>query len=165
MSSPSPSDRAATARVLRRALRGTCPACGLGEIFVRGYHNRNRCDACGWYFERGPGHWIGGSEINMFVTFWVASSLFLVLNWLVGFSWVSLVLAAAFTTGFALAIHRPCRSLFFALDYLIDPRLDASHGEGGDDGHDGPDVPPAPPPPGLHGRVPGGGDRAGRVTP
>ena len=166
MPPPSPPDRAATSLVLRRALRELCPACGLGKIFISGYANHDRCDACGWYFERGPGHWIGGSEINMFVTFWVASSLFMALTWWVGFSWVTLVLAAVFTTGFALAIHRRCRSLYFAFDYLVDPTIDASHGPGSDDADDddrgSPDPPPGPIVPSLLADLPGGGARADR---
>jgi hypothetical protein len=121
-------------------------------VFIAGFRHRQRCPDCGWLFERGPGHWIGGSEINMFVTFWVASSVFLAINWFVGFSWISLVLAAAFTTGFALLIHRPCRSLYFAFDYLIDPEIDASHGGGDRGDDDARDSPPGPlPRPQAHG--------------
>jgi uncharacterized protein (DUF983 family) len=145
-------------------MRGACPACGLGSIWIAGFRSRHRCDACGWFFERGPGHWIGGSEINMFVTFWVASSVFLVLNWFVGFSWVSLVLAAAFTTGFAFLIHRPCRSVYFALDYIIDPTIDLSHGEGEGDDDGGGDPPPPPLPPGLTHGAPDGSLRGDRIS-
>ena len=146
-------------------MRGTCPACGLGRVFHHGFRSEKHCDACGWFFERGPGHWVGGSEINMVITFWASCITFISLNSLVGFSWVSLVLAAAFTITFSLLIYRPSRCVFFAFDYLIDPRIDASHGDEGRGGEPAPDAPAGPPAPPVRPGVPGGGSRAGQGSP
>jgi uncharacterized protein (DUF983 family) len=141
-----------------RALRGKCPACGLSPVFLARFRSERRCDACGWFFERGEGHWIGGSEINMIATFWTACPLFIGANVAFGFSWISLVLAGAFTVAFSLAIYRPSRCLFIAFDYLVDPRYDPSDGgPGGDPDH--PDHPGVPP---LGTRAPEGGNFASR---
>jgi len=158
MSLSHPPVRAPASQALLRALRGTCPACGLGRVFHTGFVSEKRCDACGWWFERGPGHWVGGSEVNMLLTYWAACITFITLNVVVGFSWVSLVLAGAFTIGFSLLIYRVSRCLFFALDYLIDPQLDASHGEA--DGDDGASPPEAPLAPTLTPGAPAGDGRA-----
>jgi len=141
-----PSDRVSAWRALSRALRGVCPACGLTRVFLHRFRSERRCDACGWWYERGPGHWIGGSEINMIVTYWTTCLIFITANLIVGFSWISLVLAGGFTIAFSVAIYRPSRGLFIALDYLVDPHYDPTEGEDDAPGnpHAGPGVPPLP---------------------
>jgi uncharacterized protein (DUF983 family) len=158
----SPSPRVSVLRALSRALHGRCPACGLSRVFIDRFRSERRCDACGWWFERGEGHWIGGSEINMIATFWTACPLFIAVNLAFGLSWLSMVLAGAFTVGFSLAIYQPSRCLFIAFDYLVDPRYDPRDGggDGGDDGPGGPDSGPRIPPLGT--RAPEGGNFASR---
>jgi uncharacterized protein (DUF983 family) len=41
--------------VLRRGLRGRCPQCGEGPLFVRWITAYERCSACGLQFERNYG--------------------------------------------------------------------------------------------------------------
>jgi len=154
-----PLHRASVWRALSRALHGLCPACGLSPVFLHRFQSERRCDACGWLFERGDGHWIGGSEINMIVTFWTACPLFIAASLTLGFSWGILVLAGAFTVAFSLAIHRPSRCLFIAIDHLFDPRPDPS--DDGGDGPGGPATRPGVPPPQR--RVPGDGGHTSRA--
>jgi len=144
MQPPPPPIRVSVWRALSRALHGTCPACGLAPVFRHRFRSERRCDACGWWFERGAGHWIGGSEINMIATYWAACITFISASAFFGFSWVLLVLAGAFTIAFSLAIHRPSRCLFIACDYLVDPLYDPTDGddEGPEDPPPGPGVPP-----------------------
>ena len=108
-------------QVLRRALKLTCPVCGRGRMFRRGMRRAERCSACAWRFERCEGHWVGGSELHMLITFGVGALCVLpvVLFGRVG-PW-TLALAAVVHTTFSLAIYRWSRSLFLALDYLLDP--------------------------------------------
>ncbi len=133
MTPVSPPHRAPVRRALGRALRGRCPACGLGHVFEHGFVRATRCDTCGWLFERGRGHWIGGSEINMIVTYWAACLTFVTITLVWGSSAFTLAAAGAFTVGFSLLIHRPCRCLFVALDHLIDPAPDPSEDTREDD--------------------------------
>lgn len=122
---PSPTLRTA----LTRALRERCPECGEGRVFrSHPFQNEDDCDECGWAFERGPGHWLGGSEINMLLTFplGIAVSLPLVLM-TSGSAW-SLALGAVLTVTLSLLTYRRSRCLFFALDHLLDPVPDRSSG-------------------------------------
>jgi len=158
---PEPSHRVSGWRAFVRALRGLCPARGLSKVFVHRFRSERRCDACGWVFERCEGHWVGGSEINMIVTFWTACPLFIAISLTFGLGWITLVFAGAFTVAFSLAIHRPSRCLFIALDHLVDPRLDPS--EGGGDRRSAPlDPPDRPDLPLRLARTPDDGSRASR---
>ena len=130
-------------QVLRRALKLTCPVCGRGRMFQRGMRRAERCSACAWRFERCEGHWVGGSELHMLITFGVGTLCVLPVVLLTRFSPWTLALAAVVHTAFSLAIYRWSRSLFLALDYLLDP----SDGSGGDDrDRDVLYSPPDPPP-------------------
>ena len=54
---------------LVRGLRLRCPSCGAGHVFARGLQTAQECGGCGWRFERCPGHWVGGNEVNLLVAF------------------------------------------------------------------------------------------------
>jgi uncharacterized protein (DUF983 family) len=145
---PPPTD--VTLRVaLARAFRERCPRCGQGAVFETAFRGRERCDVCDWLLERGPGHWVGGTEVHMILCFflglafsgaaWAATGS-LVVGWIVG---------AALTAALTPLLYRRSRCLFFALDYLIDPMPDEDTGwDGGDRRGRDPRAPedPAPPP-------------------
>jgi uncharacterized protein (DUF983 family) len=114
--------------VFRRALRGRCPRCGVGFVFLRGLRNERTCSNCDWRLERGPGHWVGGSEVHMLVAF--PSGLVLTGATVLAFGFVPAALAAglAASLAFSLATYRTSRCVFFAIDYLLDPVPDPSSG-------------------------------------
>lgn len=125
---------------LVRALRGRCPRCGIGPVFLRGFRSATACRSCAWPLERGPGHWVGGSEIHMLVTFPAGIAMFGVLALVFGVTPWTLAVGAVATLAFSLGFLRPSRCLFFAIDYLIDPMADGGsvtaddRGEGEEDG-------------------------------
>lgn len=129
--------RPAVGRVLARALAGRCPACGVGRVFERGLRSVDRCAACGWRFERGPGHWVGGNEVNLLVTYPVCVLAFAVPAMAFGPSFAVAAAGGFAALVFGIAAHRPARCVFFAIDYLVDPAPDGAAGD--DDGRNGRD--------------------------
>ena len=132
--------------VLLRALRVRCPACGRGKVFLRGLESERRCGVCSWRLERGPGHWVGGSEINMLVTFPAGGVVVGAAVLIGGMGPVSVVAVAAATVAVSLLFYRRSRSLFLALDYLVDPTPDPATGTGGETLLRDGDPPPSPAP-------------------
>ncbi len=112
--------------VLRRGFAARCPACGRGHVFARGVETEAACGVCGWRFERCPGHWVGGNEINVLATFPAGIAAYAVAVLAFGAGALALGLATAATVAFSLAFYRSSRGLYFALDYLIDPVPDAA---------------------------------------
>ena len=51
-------------RLVYRALRRHCPACGGGNLFRRWFTMADRCPTCGLASDRVAGHWIGAVGIN-----------------------------------------------------------------------------------------------------
>jgi uncharacterized protein (DUF983 family) len=145
-----PTNRADVLRVLRRGLAKRCPSCGLGHVFSRGLATAVSCGYCGWRFERCPGHWVGGNEINLLVTFPVGVAAFVVAALFLGLGPPAVAVATAATGVFSVAFHRSARGLFFAFDYLVDASPDSSppDDDAREDRRDGPSAPaPAFPPP------------------
>lgn len=141
-------------RVLVRGLASRCPACGEGRVFVRGVQSARVCAVCGWRLERCLGHWVGGNEINALVTFTAGITVYVGAALAYGLGPVSVWIATVFTGAFGVAFYRPSRSLFFALDYLLDPDPDSESGPPPSDrGGGGPErnVPPPDPPRGPRG--------------
>lgn len=113
------------------------------------FQNEDFCDQCGWAFERGPGHWLGGTEINMLITFPAGLLISLPLVLLTGGAAWALALGAVATVAVSLVTYRRSRCLFFAIDHLLDPVPDASTGgppPGGGGGAGGDEPPPTPRP-------------------
>ncbi|MEM8883532.1 MAG: DUF983 domain-containing protein [Planctomycetota bacterium] len=64
-------------RCLLRALRGRCPACGLGKV-TRRYTNLVRsCPRCGWILEREPGAITGAMYLTAILTQFAAVAVML----------------------------------------------------------------------------------------
>jgi uncharacterized protein (DUF983 family) len=133
-----PVARVPAALALRRALRGRCAACGVGSVFGGTWRSAARCSGCGWRFERGPGHWVGGNEVNLLLTFPVSVAALAVPALSAGPSWTTAAAGGLFALVLGIAAHRPTRCVFFAIDYLVDPTPDAGD-DGDDDDGDGDD--------------------------
>lgn len=56
---PAPPPSESLRRMARTTFRGTCPACGEGEMFRTRFTLKERCEACGVVFEREEGAGIG----------------------------------------------------------------------------------------------------------
>ena len=54
-------------RVLWRGLRLRCPVCGVGKLFRSYFVMWDHCKACGVFFAREHGQWVGSLDINTFV--------------------------------------------------------------------------------------------------
>src|SRR4051812_14492373 len=119
-----PSPRLGTMCVLSRGARARCPACGLGHVFRRGITPETACAFCGRLFERCPGHWIGGAEIDLIASFTVGALAFVPAALVLGLCPLAAAIATAATGVFSVAFYRPSRGLFIALDYLADPTDD-----------------------------------------
>jgi uncharacterized protein (DUF983 family) len=145
--------------LLGRIARLSCPACGRGRIFRRVFLRAERCTGCRRAFEREEGHWVGGAEVHMFVSFGL--SVILCVPALVLLD-PTPALHAAVLSGhvlLSLMVFRYSRALFLAVDYRLDPGT----GAGGDDDPGGPAGPGRPlPAPGSARRSPGRGLRASR---
>jgi uncharacterized protein (DUF983 family) len=116
------------ADLLRRALRLRCPACGRGRVFARGFRRAPDCGSCGRRLDRDEGHWLGGAEIHMVLTFGASAAVALplvLLTDLPGPAYDALALAHLLGS---LALYRHSRSLFLAMDYALDPTGDAPPG-------------------------------------
>jgi uncharacterized protein (DUF983 family) len=144
-----PEVRPPVAVVLRRALCDRCPACGVGRVFGGTWRSAGSCVTCGWLFERGEGHWVGGNEVNLLVTFPVSVAVLALPAVALGPSFWTAAAGGALALALGIAAHRPARCLFFAVDYLVDPAADPP-GPGPDDLR-GPPTLDGPPP---HGPAP-----------
>jgi uncharacterized protein (DUF983 family) len=61
---------ATAADLIGRALRRHCPVCGRGRMFDGWFAQRERCDACGFRFERDEeeDYWLGAYFLNFMAT-------------------------------------------------------------------------------------------------
>lgn len=142
-------NRPRPASLMRRAWDLRCPACGVGPVFARGFRRAPDCSACGRRLDLDEGHWLGGAEVLMAASWGFGT---LVLCPIVLFA--DLPDGAVHGLGVAhlglsAALYRTSRAVFLALDYAVDPSVDAPPRPPGDD-----DADPAPAPtpmPGLAG--------------
>jgi len=134
-------------RVIGRGLLARCPACGYGHVFREGVRSATACGVCGWRFERCPGHWVGGNEINLLVSFTAGVPAYVLAALAFGMGGAAVAIAVATTVVVSLAFYRSSRGLFYALDYLVDPTPDAPVDDGGGRGPDAASSPPNGPPP------------------
>ena len=133
-----------------RSLRLVCPACGHGGLFRRYFIRKELCSHCGWAFERGHGHWVGGAEVHMFASYGLSVLLFMPV--LVLFDPTPWLLGAVIGGHLVLsvALHRYSRAVFLGIDYLVDPGMPSD----GDDGEGGAREIVWPPAPGRSARAP-----------
>jgi uncharacterized protein (DUF983 family) len=116
--------------LLGRVARLACPACGRGRLFRRYFLRAERCAACRWRFERGEGHWVGGSEVHMFVSYGLsvlACVPFLMILDPTPFLYGAVLGGHVLVS---LVVFRYSRAIFLALDLYLDPEAPAA---GGDD--------------------------------
>jgi uncharacterized protein (DUF983 family) len=119
-------------RVLARGLRLQCPRCGAGAVFDGWFRMQTHCVACDLAFEREPGYFVGAIYVNYALTVAVVMPGYLALDAIFGASlltqlacWVTFVLV------FPVWAYRYSKSLWLAVDHLLDPHEGAGRREGG----------------------------------
>lgn len=127
---------------------GSTPSGGLAARFAAAFGHAPACAACGWAFDRGPGHWVGGNEVNLLLTYPLCVAAFAVPAVAIGPSFWTAAVGGVVALLFGFAVHRPSRCLFFAMDYLIDPDDASPCGPPGGFDSDAPPPRRDPPPPG-----------------
>jgi uncharacterized protein (DUF983 family) len=109
-------------RTLRRAVALRCPRCGETELFRTWFSMRERCGLCGLQFERAQGYFVGAIYINYAVTTGIAVVGYFVLWRTAALSTAGqLALWMPFVVLFPLWFFRYSRSLWLALEYLVNP--------------------------------------------
>lgn len=134
-----PSLSATVARIARLA----CPACGRGALFRRFFRRAETCSCCGWTFERGEGHWVGGSEVHMFASYGLSVLFCVPIVVFAGTTPVALGAVVATHVVVSLVVFRYSRAVFLGLDYYFDPA--PPPGKDDDDGRASPVRPRTPP--------------------
>jgi len=110
-------------KALVTALRLGCPRCGHRTLF-RGWFTMNeRCAVCDLKFEREPGYFIGAIYVNYTLTVLPMVGGFLLLDAFTDISvGVQLGLSCAIGIAFPLIFYRYSRSLWMAIDHLVNPQ-------------------------------------------
>jgi uncharacterized protein (DUF983 family) len=110
------------ARTLVRAVALRCPRCGETELFRGWFSMHERCDFCGLRFERAQGYFVGAIYVNYAVTTAIAVIGYFALWRLADPSTAAqLTLWIPFVLLFPLWFFRYSRSLWLALEYLLNP--------------------------------------------
>jgi uncharacterized protein (DUF983 family) len=108
-------------RTIGRIVRLVCPACGRGRIFRLGLRRARSCSACGWRFERSEGHWMGGAETHMFLSYGASVAVALPLLLFLPLTRPLLSMLLVGHALLSLALYRWSRAAFLGIDYWIDP--------------------------------------------
>ncbi|MBI3634954.1 MAG: DUF983 domain-containing protein [Candidatus Rokubacteria bacterium] len=111
-------------QVLGRALRLQCLRCGGTPLFRGWFRMPATCALCGLRFERAQGYWVGAIYLNYGVTVVLAVTGHLVLwRWWDVSARTQLWIWLPFTGLFPLWFFRYSRSLWLAVEYLLNPEL------------------------------------------
>ena len=114
-------------KVLSRALRLRCPACGQSSLIQRPFHIRHHCPVCHSLFKREEGFFVGAILANVITTEFIILVVCLFSLLVVGASYQK-VLIGLFIVAvvFPLLFFHHSWSLWLALDYLIEslPKYD-----------------------------------------
>jgi uncharacterized protein (DUF983 family) len=114
-------------RVLSRALRLQCPACGKSSIIDRPFHIKHHCPVCRSLFKREEGFFVGAILANVITTEVVILVVCLFSLLVMGASYET-VLVGLFILAliFPILFFHHSWSLWLAFDYLIEslPKYD-----------------------------------------
>ncbi|HEY3068062.1 MAG TPA: DUF983 domain-containing protein [Methylomirabilota bacterium] len=109
---------------MRRAVTLRCPRCGATPLFPgpKWFTMTPACALCGLRFERAPGYFVGAIYVNYAVTTVIAVVGYLVLWARADLSTpAQLAIWIPFCVLFPLWFFRYSRSLWLALEYLVNP--------------------------------------------
>jgi uncharacterized protein (DUF983 family) len=108
-------------KVLARALRLRCPACGQARIARGPFRIRHHCPSCLALFKREEGFFVGAILANLMMTEFVILLVCLIWIVVIGANYES-VLAGLFVVAllFPVAFYHHSWSLWLGFDYLIE---------------------------------------------
>ena len=114
-------DRKSIAKVLSRALRLRCPACGQSSIARSPFRIRHHCPDCRSLFKREEGFFVGAILANVLTTEMVILVNCTIWLTLIGSSYEK-VLAVLFAVAllFPVAFYHHSWSLWLGFDYLVE---------------------------------------------
>ena len=108
--------------LLARALHRRCPYCGSPGIFAGWFSLRERCPTCGVAFEREDGYFLGAYAVNLLIAEFLGMGLAVLLLVGTDLPLRSLVaVAAVAAVGLPILFFPYARTLWMALDLLLDP--------------------------------------------
>src|SRR5689334_12564647 len=100
-------------KLLGRGLRRRCPHCGQGRLFLGWFRMPERCEICGFKFERGPGYWLGSIYVNYGLTAVIVTVTYFVLFFTDALPQIAILwLLTAFCVLFPLCFFRYARSIW-----------------------------------------------------
>jgi uncharacterized protein (DUF983 family) len=114
-------------KVLSRALRLRCPACGQSSLIQRPFHIRHHCPVCRSLFKREEGFFVGAILANVITTEFIILVVCLFSLLVVGASYQKVLIGLfVVAVAFPLLFFHHSWSLWLALDYLIEslPKYD-----------------------------------------
>jgi uncharacterized protein (DUF983 family) len=120
-------ERGPVMRVLWRAIRLRCPACGVSSLIERPFHIQHHCPSCRSLFKREEGFFVGAILANVIITEFVILVVCLVSLLVIGASYPTVLLVLfVLALLFPLAFFHHSWSLWLAFDYLIEslPKYD-----------------------------------------
>jgi len=108
--------------VLGRGIRLLCPRCGRAPLFLGLFTMLPACAVCDFRFEREQGYFVGAIYLNYAATALLALSGYFALDALARPSvGQQVALWGAFCVVFPLWWFRYSKSLWLAIDYVLDP--------------------------------------------
>lgn len=115
------SDKRSIGRVLLRALKLRCPACGQSSIVRAPFHVRHHCPTCRSIFKREEGFFVGAILANVMTTEFVILIVCFFSLMVFGSSYET-ILVWLFTVAilFPVAFYHHSWSLWLGFDYLIE---------------------------------------------
>ncbi len=116
-------------KVISRAMRLRCPACGEGLLFLGWFRMAESCPNCGLLFSREPGFYLGSIYVNYGLTaLLVTVGYFAMFFGDVLSDPQRLGILIAFSILFPLWFFRYARALWLGFDQLWDPQDHAAGG-------------------------------------
>jgi uncharacterized protein (DUF983 family) len=114
--------RSRATRTLGRALRLRCPRCGGTRLFQGWFRMAQRCAVCGLTYERAQGYFVGAIYLNYAATTGLAiAGYFLLWRFTTISTAVQLAVWVPFVVLFPLWFFRYSRSVWLAVEYLVNP--------------------------------------------
>jgi uncharacterized protein (DUF983 family) len=109
-------------RLLWRAARLRCPACGRAKIFYGWFAMHDSCPACGRRFNRDSGYFLGSIYFNYAVTGMSVVIMYFAMYFAdVLANEQRLILLAVFVLIFPMWFFRYARALWMGFDEFLDP--------------------------------------------
>jgi len=108
--------------MIASGLRLRCPRCGVGSLYAKPFRMRSNCRQCDLQFEREQGYFVGAIYINYAATIGIAVPGFFLLDAFTAMTInQQLALWVPFAIIFPLLFFHHSRSLWLALDHLLNP--------------------------------------------